>query len=85
MRLSEIIAIADRVYPDGLVQAYFEAPEGQHGDTLAKFIAVELREVYDAEAGSEEQLSEAVRAMRRAKDELENVLAALEEKADCAA
>ncbi len=85
MRLSEIIAIADRVYPDGLVQAYFEDPEGHHGDTLAKFIAVELREVYDAEAGTEEQLSEAVRAMRRARDELESVVAALEGATECSA
>lgn len=78
MKLSEIIAIADRAYPDGLVQAHFENPDGQHGDTLAEFIALELKDTYDADASSQDQLAEAVRAMRRARDELEGVLAALE-------
>ena len=78
MKLSEIIAIADREYPDGLVQAHFEDPDGQHGDTLAEFIALELQDVYDADAGDEDQWSEAARAIRRARDELDSVLSALE-------
>ena len=82
MKLSEIIAIADRTYPDGLVQMYFEDPEGQHGDTLAEFIVRELQDVYDAEASDEDQLSEAARVMRRARDELESVGAALEGKTE---
>ncbi len=82
MKLSEIIAIADRAYPDGLVQAHFEDPDGQHGDTLAEFIALELQDVYDADAGDEDQWSEAARVMRRARDELDNVLAALERKTE---
>jgi len=84
MKLSEIIAIADQAYPDGLVQMHFEDPKGEHGDTLAEFIVRELQDVYDAEASSQDQLAEAVQAMRRARDELEGVLAALEREADCA-
>ena len=78
MKLSEIIAIASRAYPDSAVQAYFEDLEGQHGDTLAEFIVRELHDVHDANAGSQDQLSEAAKAIRRARDELDNVLAALE-------
>lgn len=80
MRLSEIIAIADRAYPDGdgVVQAYSENPEVQRGDTLAEFIALELKDVYDADGSSEDQLAEAVRAMLRARDQLDDVVAALE-------
>ena len=83
MKQSEIIAIADRAYPDALAQAYFENPDGRHGDTLARFIAIELQEVYDAEASDEDQWSEAARVMRRARDELDNVLAALEGETGC--
>jgi len=82
MKLSEIIAIADRAYPDGLVQAHFEGPDGQHGDTLAEFIALELRDVYDADAGDEDQWSEATRVIRRARDELDSVLSALERESE---
>jgi len=82
MKLSEIIAIADRAYPDGLVQAHFEDPDGQHGDTLAEFIALELQDVYDADAGDEDQWSEAARVIRRARDELDSVLSALERESE---
>lgn len=82
MKLSEIIAIADAAYPDGLVQAYFDEPDGQHGDTLAEFIVRELGDAYDADASSQEQLAEAVRVMQRAMDELEAVVAALEGEAN---
>ena len=78
MKLSEIIAIASRAYPDSEVDAYFEDREGAHGDTLAEFIVRELQDVYDADAGSQDQLSEAARAIRRARDELNSVLSALE-------
>ena len=82
MELSEIIAIADRAYPDGLVQAYFDHPDRNHGDTLAEFIIRELQDAYDAEAGDKDQLSEAARVIRRARDELDQVLAALESKSE---
>ena len=82
MKQSAIIAVADRAYADGLVQAYFDHPDQNHGDTLAEFIVRELQDVYDAEASDEDQWSEAARVMRRARDELNNVLAALERKTE---
>ena len=82
MKQSEIIAVADREYPDGLVQAYFDHPDRNHGDTLAEFIVRELRDVYDADAGDKDQWSEAARVIRRARDELDQVLAALERKTE---
>ena len=83
MKLSEIIAIASRAYPDSAVAAYFEDLDGAHGDTLAEFIVRELQDVYDDEASDEDQLSEAARVMRRARDELESVGAALEGETGC--
>ncbi len=82
MKLSEIIAIASRAYPDSAVAAYFEDLEGAHGDTLAEFIVRELQDVYDAEASDKDQWSEAARVIRRARDELDHVLAALERKTE---
>src|SRR5512137_2491609 len=44
--LDELIAIADEGYSDGLVLAYHEEPDGEHGDTLAKFVAVDLADTF---------------------------------------
>ena len=79
MKLSTIINIADKAYPDGLVKQAFE--EGDHvGDGLAEFIARELRETYDEKASSLEQLEEACRVMHNARRELVDVAEALELK-----
>lgn len=74
MTLKEIINVADRVYPDGLVGDCHREPEEDHGDTLAKFIAVELKETYDEKATDIEQLVEALRAMKTAARELQSVV-----------
>ena len=74
MKIERIISLADRVYPDGLVGLYFREPDSQHGDTLAKFIAVELAETYDKDASDEEQLTEALRVMRNGVKELRAVV-----------
>ena len=73
MTLEDIIGIADEAYPDGLVGQYFREPEGKHGDTLAKFMAVELRETYDGNVPDADQLDTASRAMETAARELQNV------------
>lgn len=72
MSLDEIIAIADDHYPDGLVGRHHEGEKVY--DTLAEFIAVELKDTYDPDASSEAQLREALRAMETARDELEEVV-----------
>lgn len=83
MTREQIIAIADEAYGDGLVGLYHDEPTGDHGDTLAKFIAIELRETYEAEAADAEQLWEAHRVMKSARNELMGVEEALEELAVC--
>ena len=44
--IDDIIRVADKAYPDGRVLAYHQHPKGKHGDTLAEFIAIELRETF---------------------------------------
>lgn len=74
MELKELIRLADKAYDeDGLVMAYHEDPEGNHGDTLAKFIALELAGTFDAEANDLNQLNEATRVIGVACQQLNRV------------
>jgi hypothetical protein len=57
MKLKDIITIADKAYPDGLMNS------AEQGDRLAQFIKMELRETYDAKASTKEQLKEAERCI----------------------
>jgi hypothetical protein len=74
MKLSKLIAIADKVYPDGMIgMAYKAEPKEDVGDTLATFIVRELRDTYDEKASDKEQLQEAARVIRAAVTELDVV------------
>jgi len=83
MKLNKIIAIADKVYPDGLIQQAFnlqsdpinwDHSQGRSvGDGLAEFIARELAETYDSKASSLDQLHEAARCIELAKREVTSV------------
>ena len=77
--LERIIEVADGAYPDRLVSAYHEDPFGNHGDTLAKFVAVELGETFeDAPQGAESYAFEyAAERIDRAIEELRAVSNAL--------
>ena len=85
MKLEEIIAIADKAYPDGMVQQAFEAynrhqetiEDDRVGDGLAEFIVRELTDTYDGGASKKKQLAEAVRCIDRATEELQAVSKAL--------
>ena len=77
MTLQELIDIADAVYPDGLVGAYHQNITVDNGDTLAKFLVIELRETFDTDASDDEQLAAAERAVYAAIGELEAVREAL--------
>lgn len=79
MKLESLIEAASAGYPDGLVQQYYDEPGENHGDSLAKFIMIELSETFDEDAGDEDQLLTAIRQLRRARNELETVIAALRE------
>jgi hypothetical protein len=83
MKLKQIIEIADQAYSDdGAVERAFEAETGSIdellvGDSLAVFIAREIKETYDPDTTRENQLDEAYRVMSVAHEQLENVLNAL--------
>ena len=87
MMLNEIMEIASHAYDaDGVIMACWDPvhqrarkkPLHGFGDTLALFVCREIAETYDPDASSTEQLTEAVRVMRRASDELARLAAALE-------
>ena len=82
MKLSEIIDRVDAVYPDGLIGQLFDKEKQRPvskqeaeavGDGLARFIVQELYETYDPDRTTEKQLEDALQAMERACDELEDV------------
>lgn len=74
MTFDELIDIVDGAYPEGLVRKYVDDPDGYHGDGLAKFIAVELKETFDPAESSSRQLDDAVRAIARSVNDLNEVL-----------
>jgi len=77
MSLDKIINAADQAYPDGLVALYHDKPKEDHGDTLAKFIAIELAETNDPDRDEKAQIQDAINAMENAQHEIENVINAL--------
>ena len=84
MKLNELIEIVSAAYPDGLIAVEYwdfkrECPRRnlKGGDTLALFIALELKDTYDADATDEAQLATASRAMERAQGDLAAVSRAM--------
>ncbi len=77
MKLNELIEIVSAAYPDGLIAAEYwdfkrecsrRNPKG--GDTLALFIALEIKDTYDADASDEQQIEEVSRVIARAQEDL---------------
>jgi hypothetical protein len=84
MQLNALIEIVSAAYPDGLIAVEYwdfkrECPRrnSKGGDTLALFIALELKDTYDADATDEQQIATALRAIERARGDLDAVSAAL--------
>ena len=84
MKLNELIEIVSAAYPDGLIAVEYwdfkrqcprRNPKG--GDTLALFIALEIKDTYDSDATDEQQLETALRAIERARGDLDSVSEAL--------
>ncbi len=84
MDINKIIDRAATAYPDGCVKGCWNRRtrraefDPEVGDTLALFIVREIRDVYDRSAADGEQVGAAVRALARARGDLEKVIAALE-------
>lgn len=92
MRLIELIVLCDAGYtqdfPESSLLEYINPRSGGPllklpspiGDTLALFVVRELSETFDPDASDEEQLSEAIRVMAAARNNLDNIVSALEER-----
>jgi hypothetical protein len=85
MTLDDLIKIANSEYGDDLISRYYEArkereepPKDDIGDTLAKFIVIELCETFDGAATDKDQLSEAARVMNSAMRQVGDVADAFE-------
>ena len=78
MELSELIEIASQGYGHDKT-VINEVHEGTYdgGDTLAKFIEIELRQTYEENASDEDQLHRALQVMETAQKELDGVVSAL--------
>ena len=75
--LTDILKVADEAYPNGLIARYADDLDGDYGDTLARFIVVELREAVDGADSRIGQFAEAVIAIKRGSHELRDVAEAL--------
>jgi len=83
MTLLELQRIADQGYGDGSMTPYYNQTTGKPklyakgGDTLARFVAIELAETFEPSASDENQLEEAQRVIEGAIADLDNALQAL--------
>jgi hypothetical protein len=75
--LRQIIEIADRAYDNGegehLVLFYHKNPKGKHGDGLARFIAVELKETFEPGMTKLQQVDAAAATMETATKDIARV------------
>lgn len=79
MTLDELIVIANDGYNTNgraadTVLAYHRKPNGKHGDSIAKFIAGELRDTFDEDAGTNKQLAYAIKKLEEAQADIESVI-----------
>jgi hypothetical protein len=87
MERREAIAIANRAYNkatdsnEDLVQRYYDEPEVDHGDSIARFIALEINDVHDETVAEPRQIKEIVRVLDRAAEELREVSRTFENEA----
>ncbi|KXA97690.1 hypothetical protein AKJ38_00560 [candidate division MSBL1 archaeon SCGC-AAA259I14] len=82
VELKELLDIANEGYPDGYLSHYYD--DGNlldgHGDTLARFIVIEIIETYAPGESDREQLDTAITAIERAKKDTEGVIRALKRR-----
>jgi len=69
VKTEALIAIASSGYDDGLIQDYYD---------LAAFIAEEISELTEEDLPSEDQAVVIITALKRAKDQIDGVIKALE-------
>ncbi len=69
--------LTDQCHPDGTPMTSAEYEDHGCGDTLARFVVVELAETYDLDAPDDAHLAVAARVIRNARRNLDNILDAL--------
>lgn len=80
LTLDELMRIASREYPGDLIWRYHGQPDRNFGDTLAKFISLELADTFSPRASDIEQLVAAAEALEKAKKDIGRVWGALDEE-----
>ena len=82
MKLLELLNAANEGYPDGYLAEYYDPYTGKRksgdGDTLAKFIVLELIDTFDSKATDDAQIGIATQMLERARTDLLGVIQALE-------
>lgn len=76
--LKPILSAVNEAYESGEGQIDQDLARGQRGDTLAEFIAIEIREVTEGCESFESTQEAALNAMQTALMELQEVVSALE-------
>jgi hypothetical protein len=84
MKLGQLIAASNQSYPDQYLSQYFDVAGEKFltrgcGDTLARFIVVEIRDTYDPAATDAAQVDEAIRVLEQGQTDLESALRGLRE------
>jgi len=83
LNLIELLKAANTHYADSYLSLYFDmrsgAPKRGYGDTLAEFIVRELRESFDERFSREQQVTAAVSALERAKEDIQDAIEGLRE------
>lgn len=84
MKLGQLVAAANDRYPDGFLSQYFDVAREKFltrgcGDTLARFIVVEMRDTFDPAATDAAQVDEAIRVLGQGQTDLESALRGLRE------
>ncbi len=87
MKLVQLLNAANRGYPEGDLAEYYNAKTGVFkkrgiGDTLAKFIVLELIDIFDSNASDDSQIGIATEVLERARTDLLGVIQALEDLPD---
>ena len=84
MDVKEILDIANTGYPDSFLEKHYndkgELLPNEWGDTLARFVVVEIIGTYDDNLTDEEQLEEAIRVISGGESDLNQVCEALREE-----
>jgi hypothetical protein len=83
LKLADILNAANKHYDEGYLRVFFNKMANEQsassGDTLAKFIVCELRETFNGESSRKPQIATAVRALERAKKDIQNAIVGLNE------